>query len=275
MSSENVRKQCCICGTLHPLTHTGPCTSCFGDSWRLWCTVHQQVLEAAACSQCAREERRRKMVPARVPLTVRCGGRAWRLDAGPVVIGRDDDCDIRIDSDAVSRRHCELSPLGSRWRVRDLESTNGTLLDTTAITARGVLVTGNSLLRLGTGPILELSLEPPPAPPPAVPAWHTTTRAPSTGRDSMSARRVTRPPHDPVAVTALGFAVVALIASFTPFGFVAAIAGLTLGASACKRTCDAPFTYGGMGIAVLAMVLSGLALLLGIAIAVQGMERHL
>ena len=42
-----------------------------------------------------------------------------------LVIGRADDCDIRIKSGAVSRKHCELLPDGEEWILRDLGSSYG------------------------------------------------------------------------------------------------------------------------------------------------------
>jgi two-component system, NtrC family, response regulator AtoC len=44
-----------------------------------------------------------------------------------LVIGRGDDCDVRIDHRALSRRHAEFRP-GPPPTVRDLGSTNGTLI---------------------------------------------------------------------------------------------------------------------------------------------------
>jgi len=46
---------------------------------------------------------------------------------GAVSLGRDEDCDIRIDSRAVSRRHAVLH-LGPTLRIQDLGSANGTFV---------------------------------------------------------------------------------------------------------------------------------------------------
>lgn len=59
--------------------------------------------------------------------------RALRLDGGAVIplgsaivtVGRDEECDIFLDSLRVSRRHCRLINDGSGVIVRDLRSTNG------------------------------------------------------------------------------------------------------------------------------------------------------
>lgn len=44
------------------------------------------------------------------------------------VIGRDPVCDIVLDDDRVSRRHARLGFAEGKWRLSDLESTNGTSL---------------------------------------------------------------------------------------------------------------------------------------------------
>jgi uncharacterized protein YkwD len=49
------------------------------------------------------------------------------LGDAPLVIGRDAHCDIPIPDVKISRRHCVIEPLGhGAWRVRDLDSGNGT-----------------------------------------------------------------------------------------------------------------------------------------------------
>ena len=51
------------------------------------------------------------------------------LDRALVVVGRDPDCDARLDSPRVSRWHCCLSEVDGEVWVRDLGSTNGTWID--------------------------------------------------------------------------------------------------------------------------------------------------
>lgn len=47
-----------------------------------------------------------------------------------VLIGRADDCDVRIKSNAVSRHHCEIEAIDpDEWVIRDLESTLGVMVD--------------------------------------------------------------------------------------------------------------------------------------------------
>lgn len=45
------------------------------------------------------------------------------------VVGRDAECDLRIESDLLSRRHAELTIEEDRLKVVDLDSTNGTYLN--------------------------------------------------------------------------------------------------------------------------------------------------
>ena len=46
-----------------------------------------------------------------------------------VLIGRGDDCDIKLVSDRVSRYHCEILYKDGQFELRDLGSTNGTYVD--------------------------------------------------------------------------------------------------------------------------------------------------
>lgn len=52
-------------------------------------------------------------------------GPAIPLDKPIVFIGRHADCDVRIDSKKISRRHCAIVQLQDRLVIRDLGSTNG------------------------------------------------------------------------------------------------------------------------------------------------------
>jgi pSer/pThr/pTyr-binding forkhead associated (FHA) protein len=52
-----------------------------------------------------------------------------RVDDGVVMVGRHPECDVRLDSLRVSRRHCILTAEGGEVVVRDLGSTNGTWIN--------------------------------------------------------------------------------------------------------------------------------------------------
>jgi pSer/pThr/pTyr-binding forkhead associated (FHA) protein len=57
------------------------------------------------------------------------GGPDIPLGREPIVIGRHPLCDVRLRSARVSRRHCCLTELDGVVLVRDLGSTNGTLIN--------------------------------------------------------------------------------------------------------------------------------------------------
>src|SRR5205807_3617533 len=47
------------------------------------------------------------------------------LDKPILLVGRDMECDIRIDSRKISRRHCCIAQVSDYLVIRDLGSTNG------------------------------------------------------------------------------------------------------------------------------------------------------
>ena len=58
-----------------------------------------------------------------------CAGRTGLFLTNPTsIIGRDDECDIVLDSDTVSRRHCEILRRGTVYILRD-SSRNGTFIN--------------------------------------------------------------------------------------------------------------------------------------------------
>jgi len=78
-----------------------------------------------------------------------------------VVIGRARDCSLQIAHPLVSRHHAALFPEDGQWWIRDLQSSNGTLVAGRAIDK--LPVTGAMTVRLGAeGPQLRLT---PPLPP--------------------------------------------------------------------------------------------------------------
>lgn len=91
---------------------------------------------------------------------------SFKTDAGPVhvtwwqgddermqsftdafTIGRDPGCDVTIDDSSVSRTHARVSPVGGQWHVEDLDSGNGTFLDTLRV--REAVLPMNSTLQVG------------------------------------------------------------------------------------------------------------------------------
>jgi pSer/pThr/pTyr-binding forkhead associated (FHA) protein/DNA-binding CsgD family transcriptional regulator len=67
-------------------------------------------------------------------LEIWLGDQRWQFDDGPVVIGRADDTDVRVEDARVSRHHLEARLEAGSWRVRDLESSNGTFLERQRVT---------------------------------------------------------------------------------------------------------------------------------------------
>jgi DNA-binding NtrC family response regulator len=61
-------------------------------------------------------------------LALRFAGGTLPLQAA-VSIGADPSNQVVLDDRYVSRFHCRLAPLGGRWVLKDLDSTNGTWLD--------------------------------------------------------------------------------------------------------------------------------------------------
>ena len=80
-------------------------------------------------------------------------GREIAIDVDPVVVGRDEGAGIRIDDPEVSAVHCELRAVNEGVLVRDLGSTNGTLvgalrLQEAIITTKTEIVVGQSRLTI-------------------------------------------------------------------------------------------------------------------------------
>src|SRR6266850_2531530 len=66
------------------------------------------------------------------------------LDKPILLIGRDPECDIQIDSRKISRRHCCVAQVNDYLVVRDLGSTNGIRINGERV-AEGKLVPGDEL----------------------------------------------------------------------------------------------------------------------------------
>ena len=68
-----------------------------------------------------------------------------RLMDGVNSIGRHNDCQIRIRSSQVSRRHCELLEEGNKLILRDLGSSNGTFVNGKRVLGHQTLEPGDVL----------------------------------------------------------------------------------------------------------------------------------
>ena len=85
-------------------------------------------------------------------------GKRLLLPAKEMVVGRDEDCDLRIGSSSVSRKHCTIKKSADGILVTDLGSQNGTFVNDVPIKAPTLLREGD-VLRIGstllTVPVLQ------------------------------------------------------------------------------------------------------------------------
>lgn len=56
-------------------------------------------------------------------------GKTFSMTEKGLTIGRDNECDIRLNSEVISRRHSWIGPKGGDIAVRDMGSTNGTFVN--------------------------------------------------------------------------------------------------------------------------------------------------
>lgn len=62
-----------------------------------------------------------------------------------ITLGRDPGCDVALVDDTVSARHAQLIYHHGQWWLEDLSSTNGTLLNNSAITMPTVITSGDEI----------------------------------------------------------------------------------------------------------------------------------
>ena len=72
-----------------------------------------------------------RVIHARAPIRVNDTGeqRAFALSTERSTIGRSSDCDLHLDANGVSRHHACLYNTDGTWRIQDLSSANGTLVN--------------------------------------------------------------------------------------------------------------------------------------------------
>ncbi len=82
-------------------------------------------------------------------LVVVQGGRsttpAVKLGAGATTVGRQEDCQFRIASSMVSRKHCQIVEHQGKLYVKDLGSSNGTVVNGKKVVDQQVLSPGDRL----------------------------------------------------------------------------------------------------------------------------------
>jgi predicted component of type VI protein secretion system len=75
-------------------------------------------------------------------------GKEIKIPVPKCVIGRGEDCHLRPQSEAVSRRHCVIITTDNEVVVRDLNSRNGTFVNDERVGEEAVLLHGD-ILRVG------------------------------------------------------------------------------------------------------------------------------
>jgi pSer/pThr/pTyr-binding forkhead associated (FHA) protein len=67
------------------------------------------------------------------------GGQAFDLGKEMILVGRQEDCDVRLDHKSVSKMHCVLVKTDGLILLRDLGSTNGTRVNGTRVRRAALL----------------------------------------------------------------------------------------------------------------------------------------
>ena len=75
----------------------------------------------------------------------RSASTALKIGAGVMTVGRQQDCQLRIASSQVSRKHCQIFEKKGLLLVKDLGSFNGTLVNGKKIADQRVLEPGDQL----------------------------------------------------------------------------------------------------------------------------------
>jgi predicted component of type VI protein secretion system len=70
------------------------------------------------------------------------------IGAGVTTVGRQDDCQFRIASSQVSRKHCQLYESQGQLVIKDLGSSNGTIVNGKKVSDQQILAPGDEL-RIG------------------------------------------------------------------------------------------------------------------------------
>jgi len=75
-------------------------------------------------------------------------GKEQKIPTPKCLIGRGDECHLKPQSDAISRRHCVIITTENEVVVRDLNSRNGTFVNDERVAEEAVLLNGD-ILRVG------------------------------------------------------------------------------------------------------------------------------
>src|SRR6516225_5698174 len=91
------------------------------------------------------------------------GGPPIEIDKDLVVVGRKEDCDLRLEHKSVSKMHCVLVKTDGLLLLRDLGSTNGTRVNGVRV-RRAALLPNDQLTVAGYKFRVHLGPGPAPAP---------------------------------------------------------------------------------------------------------------
>ena len=74
-------------------------------------------------------------------------GRTYEIGGGRLIVGRGEECDVRINEGSISRHHAALECLEGVWFVEDLESANGVFVKGEQVTRTEV--SGRTTIQFG------------------------------------------------------------------------------------------------------------------------------
>ncbi len=102
----------------------------------LWRTLQQETAFLSS----------RKVTP--LNLTIQTAGessQALHFTQGDIVIGRGPECECFLDDATISAQHARLVYHHNQWWLEDLQSTNGTKLNTDLVKTATVVVNGDTI----------------------------------------------------------------------------------------------------------------------------------
>jgi len=114
-----------------------------GDWVTIGNSVYQVGLSGRAAAPTAPAPSTPPSVPAASPDAPRTVPRASASGGTQVLIGRQQDCALAIDSPLVSRQHARLTVVGGQWQLEDLGSINGSFVNGRRIREPVVLNVGD------------------------------------------------------------------------------------------------------------------------------------
>ena len=192
----------------------------------------------------------------------------------PVIVGRGDHADITIEDPSVSTTHAELVRKGGVVRVKDLNATNGTFINSSRIKGEadareGDLITfGQSSFELRNFSLVE--------PPPEVERTQIVSSSPAPSASpspvNTQASSTSSPVYSDPTASYSGLSIASMVLGIVslliwPFAIVTGILGLIFGAVTLKN-CQPRGPQRGRGFAITGLVTSIIALAFWIIIIV-------